>query len=204
MKLLNKKILQISKLVLLFNLLIGGVKAEVISSDRFILKILDRTISLQDIQYQLRNLKALQCVYNDAYIVLYFKKSFISELEDFFAKFPKRDEEIRTYLHSREELLKKVRHFFKLLHYSEDQKTVVSPQLAKLIRESAKENNCKGDILYKDSLKTNFIALMEMELYFRLRYGGQVKTAKEFENIRSSIELFVESLDKQFGHEYYW
>lgn len=204
MKLLNRKISQISKLVLLFSLLIGGAKAEIVSSDRFILKILDRTISLQDIQFQHRNLKALHCVYDDAYIVLFFKKSFISDLGDFLIKFPKKDEEVRIYLHAKEELLKKIRHFFKLLHYSEDQKTVVSPQLAKLIRESAKENKCNGDILYKDSLKTNFISLMEMELYFRMRYAGQVKTVKEFEAIRSSIELFVESLDKQFSHEYYW
>jgi hypothetical protein len=45
---------------------------------------------------------------------------------------------------------------------------------------------------------------MEMELYLRARYGGQYKTSQRFEAVRSSIELFVESLDKQFTHEYYW
>jgi hypothetical protein len=58
--------------------------------------------------------------------------------------------------------------------------------------------------LYKDTLKTNFIGLIEAELYLRTRYGAQLKQSRGFDGIRSSIELFIESLDKQFAHEYYW
>lgn len=207
MKSLNKRTSLILKFLLLFNLLIGGFHwghAEVISSDRFLIKILDRTVSLQDIQYQLRNLKALQCVYEDAFIVRFFEKSFINQLDKFVKNFPSSDDEVRRYLHQHEALLKDIRHLFKMLRYSEDQKTVVSPNLTKLIRESARENNCDGDVLYKDTLKTNFISLMETELYLRSRYGGQLKNSSQFDAVRQSIDLFVESLDKQFGHEYYW
>lgn len=201
---LSKKISQISKFLLLFNLLIGGAPAEVVSSDRFLLKILDRTISLHDIQFQERNIKALNCIYDDAFVIKFFEKSFVKDLEKFLKDFPKSDEEIRRYLHGHEPIMKKIRHFFKMLRYSEDQKADVNPKLTKLIRESARENKCNADVLYKDTLKTNFIALMEMELYLRARYGGQVKNNENFDSIRSSIELFVESLDKQFPHEYYW
>lgn len=204
MKLLSKRISQTSKFLLLYSLIIGGVHATVVSSDRFLIKILDRTISLQDVQFQLRNLEALNCIYDDSFVVQYFEKGFIKELKDFVGKMPTEDEEVRRYLGSREAILKKTRHFFKMLRYSEDQKTDVNQNLTKLIRESAKVNKCNLDVLYKDTLKTNFIALMEMELYLRARYGGQFKANQRFESVRSSIELFVESLDKQFAHEYYW
>lgn len=175
-----------------------------VTSDRFLLKILDRTISLQDIKYQLRNLKGLDCIYEDAFIIRFFGKSFLKDLELFIQNFPTQDQAVKTYLHQNEEVLKKVRFFFKMLRYSEDQKTDVSPDLTKLIRQSAKANKCSTEVLYKDSLKTNFRALMEMELYLRSRYGGQLKNASQFEAVGQSIDLLIESLDKQFQHEYYW
>lgn len=204
MKLLNIKISPILKLVLLFSLFIGGSNASVVSSDRFIFKILDKTVSFQDLNFQLRNLQALSCIYDDSYIVQFFEKKFVTSLNEFIKNFPSEDEEVRRYLHSHEDLLKQIRQFFKMLRYSEDQKTDVSPNLKNLIRESARENKCNTGVLYKNTLKTNFIALMEMELYLRSRYGGQLKDNTRFDAIKSSIELFVESLDKQFSHEYYW
>lgn len=209
MKLLSKRILQISRSVLQYNLLFGGILigslgASVVSSDRFLLKIIDRTISLQDFEFQHRNLKALNCIYDDAFVVRYFDKKFITDMGTFLEKFPSEDNEARRHMHSHEAVLKKIRFLFKMLRYSEDQKTDVSPKLAQLIRQSAKENKCDSDVLYKDTLKTNFIALMELELYLRARYGGQLKTTSQFESVKQSIELFVDSLDKQFQHEYYW
>lgn len=169
------------------------------------MKILDRTISLQDFQYQLRNLKGLNCVYPDSLVVQYFEANFMKEFEAFLINFPDQDVPARKHMHAHEELLKKVRHFFKILRYSEDQKTPVTPQITKLIREGVMENKCDQEILYKETLKTNFIDLIQMELYLRSRYGGQLKTSsRSFQTIRSSIDLFVDSLDKQFLHEYYW
>ena len=204
MKSLNKKISQISKLALLYSFLIGGSHAEVISSDRFLLKILDQIVSHKDIEYQLRNLKALNCLYDDSYILKYFEKAYLKELSLFIDKFPSTDEDVRKYLHANEMILHKTRHLFKMLRYSEEQKMDVNAQLTKLIRESVKENKCNSEILYRDTLKTNFIALIKLELYLRARYGGQLKGSASFDSMRPSIELFVESLDKQFTHEYYW
>ncbi len=168
------------------------------------MKILDRTISVQDMNYQLRNLKALHCIYDDAFVVKYFDKSFLPEMKYFLEKLPDDSKKVRIFLHTQETILKKIRTFFKMLRYAEDQKGNVSPELAKLIREGTKENKCGTSVLYKDTLKTNFLALMQMELYLRTRYGNQLKTTRSFDEIRTSVDLFVESLDKQFPHEYYW
>ena len=194
------------KYLLLFNFLIGGLQAqELVSSDRFLIKIIDRTISFQDIVYQLRNLKALNCIYDDALVVAYFEKSFISDLDKFVKDFPDKDEDVTKYLHDHTEILKKIRYFFKMLRYSEDQNKKVSKELSKLIHDGTRENNCQKSILHKDSLKTNFKSLIEMEIYIRSRYEGQMKGNKRnFDIIRPSIDLFVDSLDKQFPHEYYW
>lgn len=178
--------------------------AKVVSSDRFLIKIIDHTVSVKDIEFQLRNLKGLNCVYDDAFVIQYFEKSFLKELQDFIANFPSKDEEVRRYLHGHEAILKKIRHFFKMLRYSQEQKTDVTKRLEEIIRQAAVENRCDKSILYKDTLKTNFKGLMEMELYLRSRYGGQMKNNQKFDAVRPSIELFVESLDKQFTHEYYW
>lgn len=211
MKLLNKRTSGILKFLLLFSLFCGGFQSapvlarDLVSSDRFLIKVLDRTISLQDFQFQLRNLQGLDCVYPDALVINYFEKSFIKELQSFLKNFPEQDEEARKFMHQNADLLKKIRHFFKMLRYTEDQKTPLSPRLLNLIQESVTENKCNPAILYKDTLKTNFINLLQMELYLRSRYGGQLKAgARSFSTIRTSIDLFVESLDKQFLHEYYW
>jgi hypothetical protein len=206
MKWLNRKISVISKLVLLFNLLLGGVQAqELISSDRFVMKILDRAVSFQDINFHARNLKALNCIYADALVISYFGKNFITDLEKFTINLPTEEDEIKKYLHQHEDVLRKVRHFFKMLRYSEDQNKKVSTELSNLIKEGQKENNCSLEILHKESLKTNFKSLLEMELNLRSRYEAQLKSNKRnFEGIKSSIDLFLDSLDKQFIHEYYW
>lgn len=215
MKLLSKRISQISKSALLFNLLLsltwaqtpkgdGPAGATLVSSDRYLMKIVDRTLSFQDVVYQQRNLRALDCVFDDSIVVQYFGKDIISNLQSFIKNFPQSDENARKYLHSKDDLLKKLRFFFKMLRYSEDQKAKISSDLTRLIRQSTRENNCEADILHKDTLKTNFLNLLQMELYMRSRYGGQLKTAKNFDVVRPSIDLFVESLDKQFAHEYYW
>lgn len=176
-----------------------------VSSDRFVLKILDRSLSFQDISYQLRNLKALHCIYSDALVVAYFEKSFLTDLDTFVDKFPKEDDEVIKYLHQHDAILKKIRLLFKMLRYSEDQNKSVSAELAKLIREGTRENNCQKAILHKDSLKTNFKNLIEVELYLRSRYENQLKDGKRgIEYVRPSIDLFLDSLDKQFTHEYYW
>ncbi len=194
------------KLVLLFSLIIGGTRAStLVSSDRFLLKIVDKTISLQDFKYQSRNLRALNCIYEDAFVVQYFEKTFIRDWENLLDKFPTNDEDVAKYLHQNEDLLKKIRYFFKVLRYSDDQKMVVSPEVIKLIRSGVKENKCDRDILYKDDLKTNFLALLQLELYFRSRYASQLKSSSTgFAIVKPSIDLFMESLDKQFGHEYFW
>lgn len=174
-----------------------------VSSDRYLMKILDRTVSSQDITYQVRNLKALNCIYDDAFVIQYFGRDFIKSMNSFISGLPKTETELRPYLHKQEKLLVQIRTFFKMLRYSEDQKAKVSPELEKLLRQSTKENNCESEVLYKDTLKTNFITLMQVELYLRTRYGGQLKNSN-FESVKPSIDLFIESLDKQFGHEYYW
>lgn len=168
------------------------------------MKILDRTVSVQDLGFQLRNLGALNCIYDDSFVIRYFDKSFLTDLKSFLGSLPEEPKETRLYLHKQDPVLKKIRTFFKMLRYAEDQKANVSPELAKLIRESSKENRCGTAVLYKDTLKTNFLSLLQMELYLRARYGNQLKTSKNFDEVRASVDLFVESLDKQFPHEYYW
>jgi hypothetical protein len=186
--------------------MISGAWANTLaSSDRYILKVFDKTISVQDFKYQLRNLKALNCIFDDSVVILYFQKKIIKDLEEFLNKFPEQNEKVILYLHQNEELLKQFRIFFKMLRYSEDQNKTIGPKLIEVIQETNNANKCGSGIIFKESLKTNFKALIEMELFLRARFEGQLKSEnKRMDIIRSSIDLFVDSIDKQFNHEYFW
>ncbi len=117
---------------------------------------------------------------------------------------PQDSAQVSAYLHQHQDLLKKMRVFFKLLRYADDQQTSVGLDVRRLIHESAKENKCNTEILYKDDLKSNFKQLLRLEIYLRGRYGSQLVDKRSFESIKQSMELFMESLDKQFTHEYFW
>jgi hypothetical protein len=206
MKWLSKKILLTSKFLLLFNLTVGVASAlELVSSDRFLLKIVDRAVSVQDIQFQIRNLKALNCLYPDALLVAYFEKKFITEIEQIILSPSAKNSELNEKLQGKLELIKKLRIFLKLMRYAEDQNQILSTDLVKLIREGSLANRCQTDVLYGDDLKTNFKTLIQAELFLRARYKGQAKgKVRNIDVIRPSIDLFLDSLDKQFSHEYFW
>ena len=203
MKLLNKTISEISKFLLLFNLCLYPVKGFTETSDRFLLKIVDKTISLKDINFQLRNFQALQCAYPSSIIQNYFGENFLKTWKSFLAKMPMNDKDISLYMHSQEEFLKSLRLYFKLLRYSLDQRGEVSKEVTSLMKESLRESKCSKDVFFKKRLKTSFVELLKAELYLKSRYGNQLKDERNASTVKDSIDLFMESLDKQFYHEYY-
>jgi len=206
MKWLNTKILGILKLALLCSLISHNISAkEQVSFDRLLLKIIDQVFSLQDFKYQSRNLNALKCIYPDAFVIQYFGKDFLRDFEKFHADFPEQSKDAIEYMHNHEVLLKKTRLLFKGIKYADDQKLIVSSEVADLIQESTKLNKCDKEILNQSGLKNNFLALLRLELYLRSRYSAQLKCSSvSFISIKPSIDLFIESLDKQFSHEYFW
>lgn len=147
----------------------------------------------------------MNCIFEDSVVILYFQKSFISDLEVFLKDFPQENEKVIEYLHKHEDVLKQSRIFFKMLRYSEDQSKVIGTKLIEVIQETTKSNQCGTGILFKETLKTNFKTLLELELFLRARFESQLKSEnKRIDIIRSSIDLFVDSIDKQFIHEYFW
>lgn len=196
----------ISKFLLLFNQVSYAAPSEmrVLTSERFIFRVVDQSVGVSDIKYQLRNLQGLDCVNHQSLIIRYFGKGFAFDMDRFVREIPQDSKQVSDYLHKHQELLKKMRIFFKLLRYADDQQTSVSVDVRKLVRESAKENKCNTEILYKDDLKSNFKQLLRLEVYLRGRYGSQLEDKRSFESIKQSMELFMDSLDKQFAHEYFW
>lgn len=203
MKLLNKTILGTSKFLLLFNLIFIPVGGHSKISDRFLFKIVDKTISLQDLQFELRNLQALKCAYPSSILKKYFGPQFIKNWQKFLRKMPSESKEISLYLYEQETFLKELRLYFKLLRYSADQRAEITASLNELMIESMKENKCSQDIFYKDGLKTSFYLVLKSEMYLKSRYGNQLTDTRSAGSVKSSIDLFMESLDKQFYHEYY-
>lgn len=203
MKLLNITILEISKFLLLFNLFILPVRGYSQASDRFLFKVVDKTISVRDLHFYLRNFQALDCAYPGSITFDYFGKDFIKNWQSFLKGLPQQSKEISRYLYDQEEFLKKLRLFFKLVRYSGDQRAEITPELNALMIEAMKVNKCSQDIFYKDRLKTSFYNVLKVELYLKSRYGSQLNDSQNASSVKSSIDLFMESLDKQFHHEFY-
>ena len=203
MKLLNKTISEISKFLLLFNLILIPVMGYSSTSDRFLLKIVDKTISLKDIEFQLRNFEALECAYPASIINDYFGAKFPQNWQNFIKKMPQESKEVSLYLHTQDDFLKSLRRYFKLLRYSHDQRGEVSRDLKSLMKESMMSHKCSKDVFYKKRLKTSFLDLLKAELYLKSRYGNQLQDVRNASTVKDSIDLFMESLDKQFYHEYY-
>lgn len=200
-------ILLTSKFLLLFSQVSYAAPSsqeKVLTSERFIFKIVDQSVGISDVKFQLRNLQGLDCVNNQSLIIRYFGKGFALGMSRFVKDLPQDSNLVSPYLHKHQELLKKMRLFFKLLRYADDQQTSVGQDIRKLVRESAKEYKCNTEILYKDDLKSNFKQLLRLEMYVRGRYGSQLADNRSFESIKQSMDIFMDSLDKQFGHEYFW
>lgn len=203
MKLLNKTILEISKFLLLFNLILIPIQGFSQTSDRFLIRIVDKTISLKDLHFELRNLKALNCAYPNSIIRHYFGAEFLGRWQNFLNKMPTETKKVSLYLYDQDPFLKELRLYLKLLRYSQDQRAEVTPELNEIMMESLRVNNCGKDIFYKNRLKTTFYAVLRSELYLKSRYGNQLSDSRNAGSVKSSIDLFMESLDKQFYHEYY-
>lgn len=200
-------ILLISKFLLLFSQVSYAAPSpqeKVLTSERFIFRIVDQSVGISDINFQLRNLQGLDCVNHQSMIVRYFGKGFALDMDKFSKGIPEDSTNVSAYLHNHQDLLKRMRIFFKLLRYADDQQTTIGLDVRKLVRESAKEYKCNTEILYKDDLKSNFKQLLRLEMYLRGRYGSQLADKRSFESIKQSMELFMDSLDKQFAHEYFW
>jgi hypothetical protein len=205
MKLLKIRILGILKLVLLFNLQVIQASPVIVSSDRLILKIGDQVYSLSDMKYQVRNLKALDCIYDGGVIVRYFGKEFIRQLDEFVNDYPESPQNRESYFKNKEPLLKQVRLLFKGIKYAEDQKLMLTETVEGLIRESASLNKCDSSVLKENSLKANFISLLRLELYLRSRYSStnMKSKAENYKILNESMNLFIESIDKQLPHEFF-
>jgi hypothetical protein len=205
MKLLKIRILGILKLVLLFNFQVIQASPIIVSSDRLILKIGDQVYSLSDMKYQVRNLKALHCIYDGGVIVRYFGKEFIRQLDEFVNDYPESPQNRESYFKNKEPLLKQVRLLFKGIKYAEDQKLMLTETVEGLIRESASLNKCDSSVLKENSLKANFISLLRLELYLRSRYSStnMKSKAENYKILNESMNLFIESIDKQLPHEFF-
>jgi hypothetical protein len=137
---------------------------------------------------------------DDTLVIQYFEKSFMQN-SILLSRIFQPDEEVRRYLHGNE---RSKRPDSSSKCFVIRKMKVVSPALTKIIRESAKENKCNTENLYKDTLKTNFITLMEMELYLRADYGVSRKKTKVSKLSNLQLNFCRIPSISLFGHEYCW
>lgn len=187
---------------------ISATKKDILSQDRYFFKIINTVISQKDLSYLERNLKVLKCVFETPVLTDLFSSELVKNLSHFLTQLPSShkidDQKVRDKLKSHEKMMKKLRMLFKLLLYVKNQSILIRPQMIQLVRSTIKENKCSEDVFYKKSLKTNFLELLKLEIYLKSRYGTQMKKNDEIDVTKASLSTFVESLDKQYSHEYFW
>ena len=171
-------------------------------SDRFLFRVVDQVVGLQDLRLTDADLSALQCHFSDSLLIEYVGPGFISQLHEVIPQL----ETLKTPLREKLPLvifLSSVRQGWKLLSYIDGQEVQITSELEKGLLKPSKCPRVQGE---RQKLRASFRRWLRVEIYLRSRYaqGGISNDKGKIEKRFQSINLFVDSLDKQLVHEDFW
>jgi hypothetical protein len=181
-------------------MLLGTVAAK--RGDRYLFRVADQVIGVEDMGQAHVDLTTLECHFSDALLIEYLGEGFLAKLEKEVAALSK----LTTPLGEQTPLvifLSAVRQKWKLMVYVDSQEVDVAADLEKGLLKS---KGCAGIAGSDGKIRGSFRKWLRVEIYLRSRYG-QGKTASDTsrrDKRLQSINLFVDSLDKQVTHEDFW
>lgn len=170
--------------------------------DRYLFRVGDTVIGVNDLAQTDADLAALHCRFPDALLEAWTSDSFRG-------KFKKVIEKLGTDRSPLAEdqnsiiFLSSVRQLWKLLIYVDGQAVNMSPELQKSVLNVS---GCPAITHARGKMRDSFQRWLRLEVYLRSRYapGGIVKGQEWREKRLQSIAQFVESIDKQLPHENFW
>lgn len=192
--------LRFNYLILAFLLSVSARAAD--QRDRFIFRVADQVVSLQDLKSTDQDWSALRCHLPDSLIIEYVGEAFRKKLQENIGVLEKLDKPLGANA-PLTIFLGSMRSFWKLLTYIDNQEVGLLPELEKTFLRSSHCPSVEGE---PKKLRASFRRWLRVEIYLRSRYGqGDIsKDGERIQKRHQSISLFVDSLDKQVTHEDFW
>ncbi len=170
--------------------------------DRFLFRVGDQVVGARDLGQAADDLTAIGCRFPDSLLLEYLGEGYLVKLRherDVLAglKTPLASSVPTTIF------LASLRRVWKLLAYVDTQEVTLAPALEK---EVLKAKGCPSAEATRGQMRASFRRWLRVEVYLRSRYGqGRPGADAERRDKRfHSIDLFVDSLDKQMSHENFW
>lgn len=170
--------------------------------DRFLFRVSDQVVGVEDLNQAHVDLTTLRCHFSDALLIEYLGEGFLAKLEketETLSKLTKPLGEQTPLII----FLSAIRQKWKLMVYVDSQEVDISPDLEKGLMGSKACASIEGT---DKKMRGSFRKWLRVEIYLRSRYG-QGMTASDTsrkEKRLQSVNLFVDSLDKQVTHEDFW
>lgn len=168
--------------------------------DRFLFRVADQVVAGDDLAQAGEDLTALDCRFPDSLLADYLGKGLAPKLREEAVALAKLEGPLKAHP-PRTIFLGTLRRYWKLLTYVEGQEVEIAPALEK---ELANVPGCPSIIDGDNKVRASFRRWLRTEIYLRSRYARAGVAGTNPEKRRESIELFVDSLDKQLGHEDFW
>lgn len=170
--------------------------------DRFLFRVADQVISLQDLRLADDDFVALKCHLPDSLVLEFLGSSFQKRLHENVLVLEKLDGQLgenRPLVI----FLASIRQIWKLLNYVDTQEVTITSELEKSLLAPSK---CPSIASSDKKLKASFKRWLRVEIYLRSRYAqnGIDQKVEKKEKRFQSINLFIDSLDKQIAHEDFW
>jgi hypothetical protein len=162
----------------------------------------EQVVGVEDLAQAHVDLTALQCHFPDALLVEYLGEGFLAKL----AKEAGTLASLSTPLGEQTPLVifvSAVRQKWKLMVYVDSQEVDITADLESGLLKS---KSCAKLATSDGKMRGSFRRWLRVEIYLRSRYGQGITAADSSRKERrlQSINLFVDSLDKQVSHEDFW
>ncbi len=168
--------------------------------DRFLFRVADQVVAGDDLTQAGEDLTALACRVPDSLLVDYLGKGLAPKLREEAVALAKLEGPLKGHT-PRIIFLGTLLRYWKLVTFVEGQEVEIPAALEK---ELATGQSCPTVIDPDNRMRASFRRWLRTEIYLRSRYARAGAASSRPEKRRESIELFVDSLDKQLDHEVFW
>jgi hypothetical protein len=173
----------------------------VIAKDRYLFKVADSAVSLNEAAIALKELQILNCFLGESVFFQLYRledmQVWQKVLQEIYAK-----GFLPEVITEGQSALIKIRSLWKLKQFVSSQNVVIHSQVEKSLQE---DKSC-GRYNVKFPLKNSFLSWLKVDVFLRARFNPEgVSVQEEWRKKRlSAAQLLLESIEAQVPHENYW
>lgn len=171
--------------------------------ERFLFRVGEEVVSLNDLMQAEKDIAALHCRFDDSLFLAHLGDKFSVQLHQLNSSLEDVTKSIRDNK-ADTVFLTRVRQNWKLLSFVDTQDVALTPQLEDATKAVS---GCPPITDTAGKMRSSFRRWLRAEIYLRSRYGGSDHGSSKKEAMEKrlqSVGFFLETLEKQVSHEDFW